>query len=256
MPIDKFTVLGSSAGTVQPDRACSGYLLTVGQRHTLIDCGGGVASSFRRRGFDPLDVDRIFISHTHPDHCCELPLFLQMIHLERREEPIDVYLPGEFVEPFRMMLAAMYIPPEKLNYEPVIRGYEDGFMYEGEFVLTAHENGHLKHNLEFFSELGLPNRAQCHSFHIDVGGKRIFYSADIKEFDEIRPHLEGCDYVVMETTHIDLNELIAHAETAAVGRFVITHLSGVDEIREVNLVLQKAGVDNYVCAVDGMELPL
>ncbi len=255
--MNRFTILGSSAGLAQADRATSGYLLTVNSRHTLIDCGGSICSSFRRRGFDPREVDRIIISHTHPDHCCELPLFLQMMHLCEREEPVEIYLPEEFVEPFRAMQAAMYIPPEKLNYEPRLIGYGDGFtLGADDFTLVAHQNNHLRHNLDLFDRLGWPNRCQSHSFVISVGEKRLLYSGDIKGLDDIRPYIDGCEYVVTETTHIDMDPFLTYAQTVDVGRFVITHLADDDNVRLINAAFRKAGLDNFVCAVDGMELPL
>ena len=93
MNINSFTLLGTSSGVPQASRANAGYLLKTGDSLSLIDCGGGVTSSFLRAGFDPLKIDRVFISHTHPDHCCELSLVIQMVYLAGRTEPLDVYLP-------------------------------------------------------------------------------------------------------------------------------------------------------------------
>ena len=256
MAADTFTVLGSSAGMPQADRASSGYTLTVGGHHTIIDCGGGVASSFLRRGLSPHDIDRIIISHTHPDHCCELALFIQMLHLSGRGGEVAVYVPDEFVAPFEAYLNAVYLIREKLSFVLKVEGYADKFTIRADFTLTAHENSHFKHNADLIERLGLPNRMQCHSFLITTGDKRLFYSADVGSFDDIRPHLDGCDYVVMETTHIDLDALIAYARTGTVGRFVLTHLNGADDVDRLNRRLQEAGVDNYLTAIDGLELPL
>jgi len=256
MPADTFTILGSSAGMPQADRASSGYALTVGGRHTIIDCGGGVASSFLRRGLNPHDIDRIIISHTHPDHCCELALFIQMIHLSGRGGEVAVYVPDEFVAPFETYLNAVYLIREKLSFNLHLEGYADRFTLNSGFMLTAYENSHFKHNAELIERLGLPNRMQCHSILIATGDKRLLYSADIGTFDDIRPLLDGCDYVVMETTHIDLDAFIAYARTGAVGRFVLTHLNGVDDVDRLNSRLQEAGIDNYLTAIDGLELPL
>ena len=76
-----FTVLGTSSGMPQPGMACSGYVLRTGRELSLIDCGGGVSAAFAACNFDPLQVERVFISHTHPDHVSDLPLFIQMIYL-------------------------------------------------------------------------------------------------------------------------------------------------------------------------------
>ncbi|UCG60614.1 MAG: ribonuclease Z [Candidatus Zixiibacteriota bacterium] len=253
---NKIIILGSSSGLPQAGRACSGYALKTGDSLSLIDCGGGVTSSFLRRGLNPLAVERIFISHTHPDHVIELPLFLQLLHLEKRREPVKLYLPADFVEPMRRFLPALYIIEDKLPFELDIVGYEEGFEYNDVFKLKAVGNKHLKAYKELIEINQLSNKMQCCSFDIEIDGKRVFYSADIATYDDIRPHLDGRDVVILESTHVALEEFIEHARSISVGRYVITHLGTDEEVGEINRMISKAGLDNVTTAVDGMEIPL
>ncbi|TFH60350.1 MAG: ribonuclease Z, partial [Candidatus Zixiibacteriota bacterium] len=218
----------------QANRASSGYLLKTGKSLSLIDCGGGVTSSFLRRGFDALDIDRIFISHTHPDHVTELPFVIQLIHLNQRTEPLDVYLPADFVAPFRQFLQALYIIEERLPFPLNIVGYEIGFEYDNEFKLAAIGNKHLHAYSQIVGELDLPNKMQCCSFDMKIGDKTVFYSSDIATNDDVRPNLDGKDLVLLESTHIDLAEFVKHASTISVGRFVITHLGTQREVVEIH----------------------
>ncbi|MEA3297187.1 MAG: MBL fold metallo-hydrolase [candidate division Zixibacteria bacterium] len=259
MSTSSFTILGSSSGMPQADRATAGYVLNVNGRLSLFDCGGGVTSSFLQCGFEPLDIDRIFISHSHSDHCCELPLFIQMIYLVGRKEAIDIYLPEEFVRPFREYLTAVYLITEKLPFDLNIRGYRDGFRYEDDFQLTAIGNRHLQGHTEYVEKLGLPNRMQCHSFQIETSTGRnrsLFYSADVADFDDIREYLAGNDYAVIETTHIDLERFLEFALAVDVGRYILTHLGAEEEIDHIRRMAERAGVDNLVFAADGMKLEL
>lgn len=262
MPDNSFTILGSSSGMPQADRACAGYLLKVDDRLSLIDCGGGVTSSFLRCGFDPLDVDRVFVSHTHPDHCCELPLFIQMVYLAGRTRPLDIYLPEEFVEPFRAFLPAVYVIPEKLPFELNLHGYTDGFVFKNGFTLRAIGNRHLQGYAEFIKKLSLPNRMQCHCFRIEVPAssgrstKCLFYSADVKDFADIKPHLNNVDYAVLELTHIDLEQFFEFAPTASVGEFIISHLGDADETATVEQMAAKTGLGNLTIAHDRLQLSL
>ena len=248
-----FTVLGSSSGAPQAERATAGYLLKTGDSLSLVDCGGGVASSFLKKGYRPTDVDRIFISHTHPDHVGELPLFIQMIYLAGRQEKLDVYLPAEFVEPFEKFLPAVYLIKEKLPFEINFIGYESGFTYDADFRLTAISNNHLKGYADLLARLDLPNRMQCHCFSIQAGGKSIFYSADILDFADVRDHLNGHDYVFLETTHIDLEDFLDFAHEIQVGRYIMTHLGTPEEIATIAALVEKYGIDNLAIADDGME---
>ncbi|MEA2031869.1 MAG: ribonuclease Z [candidate division Zixibacteria bacterium] len=256
MQPNKFTILGSSSGVPQAERNSAGYILNINERLNLIDCGGGVISSFLRRGFNPLDVDRVFISHTHPDHVCELPLFIQMISLAGRDERIDIFVPDEFVIPLRAYLNAVYIIPEKLPFELHIIGYNGGIVFDEDFKLTAIANSHLSQYSELIARLNLPNKMQSHSFQIEIGQKRLFYSGDIGGIDDIRDKLNGNDYVVMEMTHVDADVFFDFAPKTNVGEFVITHLGHSDEVSKLNLMARKAGMHNFSTAVDGIELVL
>ena len=53
-----FIVLGSSSGMPKANRACAGYALQVGGGLSVMDCGGGVCSSFLKAGLDPCDIER------------------------------------------------------------------------------------------------------------------------------------------------------------------------------------------------------
>ncbi len=111
---DSITILGSSSGMPQPDRACSGYLLQTGESLSLFDCGGGVVSLFLRCGFDPMKLDRIFVSHAHSDHVAELTLLIQTLHGLNHDRQVQLYLPEEFVAPFEAYLPAVYLLKERL----------------------------------------------------------------------------------------------------------------------------------------------
>ncbi len=253
---NSLTVLGSSSGHPKADRACSGYLLKTGESLSLIDCGGGVTSSFLRRGYNPLNVERIFISHTHPDHVSDLPLFIQLIYLEGRTRSLDLYLPSEFVAPFKCFLPAVYLIEQKLPFELNIIGIEEGFSFENNFKLTAIANSHLRGNSELVAQLGLSNKMQCHSFEIEAGGKSIFYSSDIASLDEIVPYLKDKNVAIIESTHIDMECLLAQAGELNVGQFIISHLGTAEEVSLINTLAAKAGVNNLVTAVDGLEIAL
>jgi len=250
------TVLGSSSGDPHPERNCSGYVLQTGERLSLIDCGGGVSSAFRRFGFDPEKVDRVFISHSHADHCSDLPLFLQMLYLTRRTNRLDIYVPDEYVVPLQLSMRAMYLLVERFTFPLEVHGYADGFTFDSPFTLTAVANTHMAKLHEIVAELKLPNRCQCHSFKIRAGGSAVFYSGDIGGLDDLRPHVGGCDLVLTELTHVDLDEFVAFALTTDVGRWIITHLGDNEDTARMCDTLQRAGLTNVGFAEDGLEISL
>lgn len=256
MSKNSLTVLGSSSGFPQAGRSCSGYLLKVGDSCSLIDCGGGVTRSFLNTGVNPLEVDRIFISHTHSDHVCELSLFIQLIYLNGRTDGLDVYLPSEFVEIFRQYLYAVYLWQERMPFEIKLIGYESGFEFNNGFSLKAYDTNHLKKYADDIGGLDIPNKMQCHCFQIEIADKRLFYSADLGEFEDVTKYLRNNDYVIIETTHINIEEFLSVCGKYNVGLYILTHLGSPEEVEQIRQAISKSGVSNVSIAEDGLELPL
>ncbi|MDF1544252.1 MAG: ribonuclease Z [bacterium] len=256
MPLNKLVLLGTSSGAPQPDRATSGYLLQAGDSLSLLDCGSGISSSYLRRGLNPVDLDRIFITHTHPDHVCELPLVLQMLYLAGRQDPLEIYVPQEFAEPLRNYLPSLYLFPEKLPFDLNIKGYGGGELFSRDFKLVAYPNDHLAGNQEVIERFGYQNRMQSFSFDIEIGNSRLFYSGDIQSFEDIRDHLVGTDIALVESTHFDLDELLVLIPRITVGKIILTHLGDKRQIEEIHERIRRSGLKNIVTAFEGMEITL
>ena len=241
----------------QPDRVNSGYLLEADGRLIQFDCGGGVSAAFRRAGFDPLRVERIIISHTHPDHISDLPLYVQMLYLAGRKTAFDIHLPQEAVKPVQDWFRALYLLPEKLPFDigfvPVTA---DDPIALGEVTIRPISNRHLAGYASILAENRLDNRMQCFSYLITVGGKSVLYSADLASEGDLKPYLGNLDLLVIESTHIDVARLLQEMVPANVGQVVLTHIAEDYDVTKTLLVARKAGVGNLSIAYDGMRIAL
>lgn len=69
----RLTLLGTGSPTPMINRASSGYMLEVGDEVLLIDHGGGAHENFLRTGRSATEVNTLFLSHLHTDHCLDYP---------------------------------------------------------------------------------------------------------------------------------------------------------------------------------------
>ena len=102
----KLTVLGSCGTFPGPGRACSGYLLEAPDpagvtRPTRIwvDTGSGTLANLL--GHATLDeVDAVWLSHLHVDHCTDLPVayYTLKFGVPRRSSPLPVFGPSGWTE--------------------------------------------------------------------------------------------------------------------------------------------------------------
>lgn len=248
--------LGTSGGDPQPDRGSSGYLLKTGNDLTLIDCGSGVNSSFLRNGFDPFDLNRVFISHTHSDHVCELSLLVQLMNVRGRNTKLELYLPQEFVAPFRNYLQAVYIFEDRLPFPLVMQGYQEGIVLEGTLKLEAIRNEHLTKYEEVILESGALNKMQSYSFRITANEKTLFYSGDVASIDDISAHLDQCDLAIVESMHCDTNKILEIAQNTESCRFLLTHFGDSESRQRMQERINETNASNVIIAEDGLALEL
>jgi len=72
----KLTILGSGTVDPRPDRACSGYFLETSAGDCVVDIGNGVVRRAMEHGVALPRVERLFLSHLHPDHTSDIVTFL------------------------------------------------------------------------------------------------------------------------------------------------------------------------------------
>lgn len=238
------------------NRATTSHVLKVGESLTVIDCGGSFSQRFLQEGFDPLKIDRVIITHTHPDHVAELPILIQMLKLLKRAEPVEFFLPEEFVEPFLNYLPSMYLFREGFPFEMKVTGYREGTLVEGELSIRAIANSHLAKYADVGASKGINNRGQAFSLDIRVGEKKLFHSGDIGSYDDVRSHLDNHDYVVIESAHLCLDDLFKDAPRLKVGQFVVSHVVSEKAVEQIERKAKEAGVNNLIVAKDGERLDL
>src|SRR5262245_37863776 len=87
-------VLGSGGPALNRDRASTSYLLWVGsQARILVDIGGGAYLRLGQSQAKVGDLSMVAISHLHPDHVSDLPAFLWLSQLARKES-LPIYGPS------------------------------------------------------------------------------------------------------------------------------------------------------------------
>ena len=91
----RLTVLGACGAWPEPGQACSGYLVEHEGFRLLIDAGYATVPRLLER-VAASQLDAVFISHGHPDHCADLnPLLRARALGDDPAPPLPVYaLPG------------------------------------------------------------------------------------------------------------------------------------------------------------------
>ena len=67
----QLTILGSNGTYPTAGRPASGYLVTHQGSRLWMDAGSGTYGALAAE-MDPTDLDAIFLSHRHPDHCADI----------------------------------------------------------------------------------------------------------------------------------------------------------------------------------------
>lgn len=100
----EITILGSSSATPTLNRHPSSQVVTIYDRHFLVDCGESAQMQMRKYKIKFAKINHIFISHLHGDHVFGLPGFLSSLHLMNRTSDLHLYCP----EPLKEILEVQF----------------------------------------------------------------------------------------------------------------------------------------------------
>jgi ribonuclease Z len=221
----RFAFLGTSGAVPSAERDTISLVFEDDAGLVLVDCGGSPVQRLRRLGLDPLRLERVIVTHLHPDHAYGLPALLQSLMLLGRSAPLPVVCRPEHVAPLGTLLTLFGLagrtpfptPLTPIALAPGARAFTLG----GLSVSTSpNEHG------------AMPNFA----VRVDVaGGGAVVYSSDTQPCEAVVALARGADTLIHEATfperhrgrfgvHSTAAEAGQVAARAGVRRLLLAHI--------------------------------
>ena len=224
--------LGSSAALADPDRCQTSTLITLDNgRHYLFDCGEGATRQMVKADVNPADVEHLFFTHLHHDHCVGFPYFVLTSWIFSRKGPLKVHGPKgtkRFVQHLfeggafdADIKARSAFPMRKANMEALrleITEIAEGRIFDdGHMRITALWVEHIPRDI-----------CECFGFRIEAEGKVVAISSDTKHCPNVIRLARDADLLIHECTFPEA--FIAHRAKTGVGTFSHTSPSTVGQV--------------------------
>ncbi|MGW0562576.1 MBL fold metallo-hydrolase [Streptomyces sp. NPDC003016] len=246
----KLTVVGCSGSFPSAESACSSYLVEADGFRLLLDLGNGALGELQRH-VGLYDIDAIFLSHLHADHCIDMCGYFvarYYRHEGGRAPAIPVYGP-EGTER-RLTTAYADTPTEKSMAEVFdFRTLRPGTFELGPFSVRTEKVHHP---------------VETYGIRVAHGGRSLAYSGDTGTCPALSELADGVDLFLCEASftygkedipglHLNGREAGEEASRAGVGRLVLTHIPPWTDA-EANLADARAVYDGPTeLAVAGAE---
>jgi len=213
----RVTVLGSCGAWPEAGRACSGYLVEHDGFRLLVDLGYAVVPRLQEH-VTVGQVDAVYISHGHPDHCADLnPLLRARVLRDDVLPPLPVYA-----------------PPGALDVVLALDG--PGMLADGYVLHDLTPGGSLDIGPFGVRTEPLPHSRPNAGLRLTAGGQVFAYTGDTGPSERVADLGRGADLLLAEASYVDEvpEDLRRHlssaqqqgqqAAAAAAKRLVLTHL--------------------------------
>jgi ribonuclease BN (tRNA processing enzyme) len=253
----RLNALGTGAGLLNPLRNASSYLMETDHGDVLLDAGEPVSATLAKRDYDWSRLSGIIITHTHADHVGGLPMLIQQLHLSGRTNPLDLYGPSEFVERLRDYFGPHYLIMEAMKFEVrrVALVQSEAFEIAG-VHFTPTSTKHLEPARKKVSQFGYPNRCESFALCIRTGSVSYFYSGDVRSFEDIRDHIGSAAVAILDSTHVDTDQLVDWAAAHPQCQVVLSHVVPNFDDHRLLAQARSAGAENLRLARDGEVIQL
>jgi ribonuclease BN (tRNA processing enzyme) len=220
----KLTVLGSGSTVPHSTRSSSGYWLETAGGTLVLDCSAAVPLRMAQQRLDWPNLDAIWISHFHMDHCGGLaPLLAGTKHaasMRQRTKPLRIFGPRGLAD---LVTRLSDVNNYRLLEQPFPVEIIEVDEQEKFDILAGVEAVAYK----------TPHTGESHAIHLrGDDGKTLVYSADTGFDQTIATLANHVDLFILECTfvrdkpvkkHLELAEAIFLIRKAAPKRAMLTH---------------------------------
>ena len=164
-------------------------LISEGEVDLLVDCGPTVPSALFAREMAAEQIDFIYLTHAHPDHCLGLTTLLNWMDSKQRNKPLTIIAPKSQWAVIEPLISFAYWPKSSLGFDIHRQDSERSFSL-GPWQAKTSKTRHAVPNLS----LHLSNEQ----------GAQLFYSGDglLSPAGEALAANSDCVFVECETlTH-------------------------------------------------------
>lgn len=202
----KLVVLGSGTAIPHAKRSSSGYWLETSGGSILLDCSASAPNRMAQEGLDWPQLDAIWISHFHLDHCGGLGPFLAGTkHAEEtrhRTKPLRIFGPTGIKD---LIDRSSSVNNYRLLEQP----------FPVEIVeIEALEKFEIVPGVEAVA-MSTPHTDESHAIHIrDVDDTTLVYSADTGFSEVVGAFANAVDLFILECSFVKNKPIEKHLELA------------------------------------------
>lgn len=246
----KITILGSGTILSPAKRNPAGYLIQTKGCNALLDCGPGILKQLSNKDFNVLDLDAVFISHFHLDHCADVfPLLMKRYLLQSEaNKKLKIYGPQNLK--FWFDTIALTQGSWLHNTPPTCIGMHQQEKIWQDLVISCRKNGHLDNSI---------------SYSFKDKSKHFFFSSDTDYNEDLLEIASKADLAIMECSypdeqpkkgHLTPEKLARFIKKAALKKTVVTHIYPENDTADLLDRIKKYQVENVEIGCDYMELSL
>jgi ribonuclease BN (tRNA processing enzyme) len=226
-------------------------VVRAGSQTLVFDLGSGAVRGMLRSGVDPLAVDRIFLTHLHPDHTVDVVSLLFAINYgapEKRTLPLYVTGPEPFLRFWGSLMEAW------------------GEWMGGEHATLVSELPQECLSPIVFAGCRLswaPAEHRCESiaYRLDAEGGSFVYTGDTEYSEAVVGLARGADTLLIECSFPDEAPVPGHltpsgaariASESGVRRVVLTHIYPAADTLDLVSEVSRAFDGEVILAEDGL----
>lgn len=183
----KIDVIGSGSAYSATSNTSSILVSDSSDQKMLIDCGPTIPRALFTRKIDINEVDAIYFTHIHPDHCAGMPALLNNWKSFDRTSPLIIFCQREQKSALQSLTSLANWPDTSLCFDIIWKEITDDFSWSNWEIRTA------------FTQHAMPNRA----ISITAEGHKLFYSGDGRPTPESITLMEGADLAFQECACFD-----------------------------------------------------
>ncbi len=234
----RIVFLGTAGSTPTKLRGLPSLAIEHNSEIFLFDCGEGTQRQMMQFSVNMSKVKAIFLTHVHGDHTLGLAGLVRTLALNRRTNPLDVFVPhgGE-----KMVNELISLDGAVMNYKIHIKAIKQGEIYKGrDFSISAFKVLHttstygfvfkendglrfLKPKIRKFGIKGKMFAALIKKKSIKIGsrtirlkdvtierlGKKIVYATDTRPTKETQKAALNADVLIHESTYAETENALA-----------------------------------------------